>query len=122
MVATARLALDPESELGHAIEIARIGGRPYCFHPGSGQITTPYDRPMSPTAEFVDWGLARAVAIILNALNDGLLVAAASTPAPSGKVSAQDLDFGEHDTPPRGRFQDQAVPPAPSDEAQGETT
>lgn len=69
--------LDPEpareNDLSHALELIRIP-RPYKFWPGSGQVTTEYDAPMLPCAEFVDWGLARAVAIILNALNDGQFV------------------------------------------------
>lgn len=76
---------EPEDELSHALEIARIGGR-YRFWPGSGQVTTPYDHPMQPAGNFVDWGLARAVAIILNAVIDGKLVVASPplSEAPTG--------------------------------------
>jgi len=59
-----------EDDLEYAMQLARIGG-PYRSWPGSGQITGPYDRPMQPTAQFSDWGLARAVAIILNAIESG---------------------------------------------------
>ncbi len=58
--------------LKHAIEIAKIGPD-YRSYDGSGGLWNRGNHGIAD-AMFVDWGLARAVSIILNAVRDGRLV------------------------------------------------
>ena len=58
--------------LAVAIELAKIGG-PYRSFPGTGGIWAGHNEQF-PDADFRDWGLARATAIILNAIIDGQLI------------------------------------------------
>lgn len=66
-------------DLNHAIELVKIGGgrSGYRTHGGCGGIWCGYNKNGFPDANFIDWGLARATAIILNALINGELVPAA---------------------------------------------
>ena len=63
--------------LGDAIEIVKIGG-PYSTYPGTGDLYGVTD--LSIEAKFWDWGLARATAVILNAVIDGKLVLKSAGP------------------------------------------
>lgn len=62
------------AELEDAIEIIRIGAgkQGYRNYPGSGGIWAGRNENFAD-ATFVDWGLARATATILNAVLDGTL-------------------------------------------------
>jgi hypothetical protein len=59
-------------ELKEAIDLVRIGA-PYRSYAGTGGIWAGHNRN-SADAQFEDWGLARATAIILNAVLDETLV------------------------------------------------
>jgi hypothetical protein len=61
--------------LQDAIELCAVAtfGGPARSYPGTGGIWLRRN-VHRPDAEFIDWGLARAVAEILNALADGRLV------------------------------------------------
>jgi hypothetical protein len=63
--------MNEHNELAEAIEIVGVV-RGYHSFPGSGGIWCGRNRE-APDGLFTDWGLARAVAIILNAVNDGRL-------------------------------------------------
>ena len=59
--------------LEHAIEIAMIGMHHNEFRAdGGGLWTSDVEGP--PDATFTDWGMARATAMILNAVRDGSLI------------------------------------------------
>ncbi len=62
-----------EDLLDRALALARIGGR-YENWPASGVLTSPHGGHSGREADFVDHGLAFAVAEILNAVNDARLV------------------------------------------------
>ena len=74
-----------EDHLERALSLVRITGR-YEKWPASGVLTSPYGVNGGREAEFVDHGLAFAVAEILNAINDGRLVR--PTPSASREVTA----------------------------------
>jgi hypothetical protein len=61
-------------DLKDAIEIVKTGAgrRGYRSYPGTGGIWCG-DNEQIPDAQFVDWGLAKATAEILNAVLDGRL-------------------------------------------------
>lgn len=66
---------DPSPEtwtLQHAIEIAGLG-TPARTYPGGGEMWVGSNSGPAD-AVFTDWGLARAVAIILNAVRDGRFI------------------------------------------------
>lgn len=82
------------NELRDAIELVGIGagkdGDGYRSYPGTGSIWCGRNEGIAD-ANFVDWGLARATALILNAVVRGDLVPA-QTP-PDGFVSVQLLNI-----------------------------
>jgi hypothetical protein len=65
-----------DTDLADAIEIAGMV-RPARSYPGTGALWFGRNEGLAD-ATFTDWGLARAVATIINAVNDGRLVPAAA--------------------------------------------
>lgn len=70
------------AELEEAIELIKIGAgkEGYRSYPGTGGIWAGRNEQFAD-ATFVDWGLARATALILNAVIDGRL----TMPSAEGK-------------------------------------
>jgi hypothetical protein len=71
------------NELLDAIGLVEIGS-PYRTYGGSGGIWSGINDQI-PDANFIDWGLARATAIILNAVVSGRLVPKFNDPTPGRK-------------------------------------
>ena len=69
---------DPES-IEYSLKILSIGMRQECVHYDRGALWFGGHRGLAD-ADFRDWGLARAVAVILNAVLDGTLVKKDSQP------------------------------------------
>jgi hypothetical protein len=66
----------PDDPLGDAIEFAQMV-HPMRSYPGTGAIWIGSNEGLSD-GSFTDWGVARAVAIIMNAVVEGKLVRADS--------------------------------------------
>lgn len=67
-----------DDDLKDAIELVKIGS-PYRSYPGTGGIWAGRNQDFAD-ANFVDWGLARATATILNAVVGGKLKTDATGP------------------------------------------